>query len=256
MKVLLVLLGMSLSAITQAQGECLKTYTSHHFVLNTTADTVSIWVDNKDQKSFPTKGPKHFLIAPNKRLEVSDLGWAEQFRDPTGWYIFKVETSGLTNLCDARNWTFEKLNETQGEYSLTLKMSDDGKCEMDENSMLNGKLIPVPEVLQIEEEQVYDITNPEPQFPGGPEKMFHWIRENIQYPQTAIDENISGKVYVQFIVEKTGKLSNIKILRSGHDSLSRETVRLIKSMPKWDPGMDKGKTVRVRYNLPIVFKIG
>lgn len=255
MKSLLFVLGMSLTLSSQAQGECQKVYVSHHFVLNTTSDTVTIWVDNRNQKSFPTKGPKQFSIAPNERIEVSELGWAEEFRDPTTWYIFKVEPEGLTNLCDAKNWKFKKLSETQSEYSLTLEPSDDGKCIMLKKSMINRELIPDREALE-KQEEIYDFADPEAQFPGGPEKMQIWINDNVRYPQQAIEDSTSGKVYVQFVVEKTGELSNIRILRSAHGSLSKESIRLIKAMPKWDPGLINGEAVRVRYIIPIVFRLG
>ena len=255
MKLFLLLLGIGISSLSQAQGECQMVYVSHHFVLNTTADTVTILVNNKDQVNYRTKEPEQFKIAPNERVEVSDLGWAEEFRDPTGWYVFKVETEGLTRLCDSKNWVFEKLSETQGEYSLTLKPTDDGKCVMDKNSLLSEELMPVPDLEAVEiEDVIYDFSNPEAEFPGGPVALRRWMNNNIQYSEKVKEDKTFGKVYVQFIVEKNGELTNIIVLRSPYDALSAEAIRLVKLMPNWNPGMINGEAERVRYNLPIVFK--
>jgi len=251
MKYFLLFIGLGLSSLSQAQGECLMSYVSHHFVLNSTSDTVTIWVDNKNQKSFPTKGAKIYSIPPNERMEVSKLEWAEEFRNPTTWYVFKVLQKGLTPLCVSENWKFEKLSKSQGEYSLELLPSDEEECETDEIFLLEEETIAHSEV----EEVIYDFADPEAEFPGGPAAMQMWISKNIQYPKKALDGNISGKVYVQFIVEKTGKLSNITIMRSPHELLSTEAIRLMKLMPKWEPGRIGDDAVRMKFALPLNFRI-
>lgn len=104
-------------------------------------------------------------------------------------------------------------------------------------------------------EPVLDIAETNPSFPEGDTALMEWIASNIQYPATCKEQGIKGRVYVQFIVEKDGSLSNIKIIRSPNNTLSKEAERLIKAMPKWQPGTQDGQPVRVKYCLPINFRI-
>ena len=90
-----------------------------------------------------------------------------------------------------------------------------------------------------------------PQFPGGPDAMDLFIKQNLKKPADAKD--LSGKVYVQFVVEKDGSISDVSIRMGKYEKLNKEAIRLVKMMPDWRPGVNKGKKVRVRYILPITF---
>lgn len=92
-----------------------------------------------------------------------------------------------------------------------------------------------------------------PQFQGEPVEQ--WIAKNVKYPQEAMEKNIQGKVFVQFVVEKDGSISNVKIIRGQDSLLNDETIRVIKSMPPWKPGKLRGVPVRVSYTLPINFTL-
>ena len=102
---------------------------------------------------------------------------------------------------------------------------------------------------------VFDVVEVMPQFPGGLAAMLKYIRENIKYPEQAMKKGIQGRVTVSFIIEKDGSISDVKPVRSVHPLLDKEAVRMVKSMPKWSPGKNNGKPVRVRYNLPVMFKL-
>ena len=102
---------------------------------------------------------------------------------------------------------------------------------------------------------VYDVVEVMPQYPGGQIAMLKYIMENIKYPKQIMEEGIQGRVTVSFIVEKDGRVSNVRLLRSVQPSLDKEAIRVVKSMPKWSPGKQKGKPVRVRFNLPVMFKL-
>lgn len=91
----------------------------------------------------------------------------------------------------------------------------------------------------------------QPSFPGGMGKFFKYIFHNLKYPAADSSSNISGKVFVEFIVEKDGSLTNAKILRPGWAALDREVLKVIANSPKWKPGLLAGKKVRVRYTMPI-----
>ena len=102
---------------------------------------------------------------------------------------------------------------------------------------------------------VYDVVEVMPQFPGGQTAMLQYMMKNIKYPKQAMKEGIQGRVTVSFIVEKDGRVSNVRLLRSVQPLLDKEAIRVVKSMPKWSPGKQKGKPVRVRFNLPVMFKL-
>lgn len=104
-------------------------------------------------------------------------------------------------------------------------------------------------------DMVFDVVEVMPQFPGGQIAMLQYLMKNIKYPEQAMKERIQGRVTVSFIIEKDGSISDVKAVRSVHPLLDKEAVRMVKSMPKWSPGKNNGKPVRVRFNLPVMFKL-
>lgn len=104
-------------------------------------------------------------------------------------------------------------------------------------------------------DMVFDVVEVMPQFPGGQIAMLQYLMKNIKYPEQAMKEGIQGRVTVRFIVEKDGSISDVKPILSVHPLLNKEAVRVVKSMPKWSPGKHNGKPVRVRFNLPVMFKL-
>lgn len=104
-------------------------------------------------------------------------------------------------------------------------------------------------------DMVFDVVEVMPQFPGGQIAMLQYIMKNIKYPEQAMKEGIQGRVAVSFIVEKDGSISNVRPIHSVHPLLNKEAVRVVKSMPKWSPGKQNGKPVRVRFNVPVMFKL-
>ena len=104
-------------------------------------------------------------------------------------------------------------------------------------------------------DMVFDVVEVMPQFPGGQIAMLQYLMENIKYPEQAMKKGIQGRVAVRFIVEKDGSISDVKPILSVHPLLNKEAVRVVESMPKWTPGKHNGKPVRVRFNLPVMFKL-
>jgi protein TonB len=111
------------------------------------------------------------------------------------------------------------------------------------------------ETVIVVQEEVIDFPDVEATFPGGAAALQQWIGENIQYPQTAIDMNDQGRVYLSFVVEPDGAISNIVVERGVSTELDREAKRVVRSMPNWTPGEAKGKKARTRCRLPINFTI-
>lgn len=104
--------------------------------------------------------------------------------------------------------------------------------------------------------EIVDFPDVDPQFPGGSLALKQWIQDNIQYPEISKELGDQGQVYVTFIVELNGSISKVQVMRGGvTDELNREAKRIIRNMPKWTPGENKGMPVRSRCRLPVTFKL-
>ena len=111
-------------------------------------------------------------------------------------------------------------------------------------------------VEEEEEEVIFVVVESMPEFPGGQQALFKFLSENVKYPVIAQENGIQGRVICQFVVNKDGSIVDVEVVRSGGDaSLDKEAVRVIKSMPKWKPGKQRGKPVRVKYTVPVNFKL-
>ena len=100
---------------------------------------------------------------------------------------------------------------------------------------------------------VYAMVDERAQFPGGQNEMLKYLQENLQYPEAAKANNVHGRVFVKFVVERDGSLSDIQIFRGLGSGCDEEAIRLIQSMPKWKPGKNKGKEVRTSMTVPVNF---
>lgn len=108
---------------------------------------------------------------------------------------------------------------------------------------------------EVVEEEVLKVVEVMPVFPGGAGKMMEYIAKNIVYPTYAFDNGIQGRVFVSFVVERDGSISNVKAMRGIGGGCDEEAVRVIQSMPKWIPARQRGETVRCSYTIPIIFKM-
>ena len=94
-----------------------------------------------------------------------------------------------------------------------------------------------------------------PEYPGGMQAMIAFLQTNMKYPEDAAKQKVEGRVMVQFIVETDGSVSDVHVAKQVFPSLDAEAIRVVQAMPKWTPGKEKGQVVRVKYNLPIVFRM-
>lgn len=104
-------------------------------------------------------------------------------------------------------------------------------------------------------DEVFMVAEQMPEFPGGMKEMLKFLQENVKYPENAMKNNVQGRVIVQFVVEKDGTPTEFKVLRSVDPDLDAEALRVMKAMPKWKPGMQKGQVVRVKFTVPVSFKL-
>ena len=130
-------------------------------------------------------------------------------------------------------------------------------AEVDQNEIIEEYVYEAPEIEdeEIVEEEVFLSVEENPEFPGGPAKLLEYVQKNLKYPMMARESDIQGRVFVGFVVEKDGSISNVKVLRGIGGGCDEEAVRVVQSLPKFKPGKQRGNPVRVAYTLPIVFKL-
>lgn len=164
--------------------------------------------------------------APEVQQEVEVLNVVED----------DVETQSIEFSAEDNNSTVE-IVEVKEEVKEEVKVEEDKRQEEDQNV-------------------VFKIVETMPSFPGGDAALMKYIGDNVRYPAIAQENGIQGRTICQFTVEKDGSITDIQVLRSsGDQSLDKEAKRVIQSMPKWSPGKQRGKPVRVSYTIPINFRL-
>jgi protein TonB len=121
--------------------------------------------------------------------------------------------------------------------------------------VVSGPVGPVMAAEEGDEGEVFQVVEQMPEFPGGMDKLMEYLSKNIKYPSIAQENNIQGRVIVEFVVNKDGSIVEPKVMRSVDTSLDNEAMRVIKSMPKWNPGKQRGKAVRVKFTVPVLFRL-
>lgn len=114
---------------------------------------------------------------------------------------------------------------------------------------------PEPPKQEAEQNKVFDVVEQQPQFPGGMGALNQWLGSNIKYPAMAAENGIEGRVIVQFVVERDGSVSGVHVVRGVDSSLDKEATRVVAQMPKWIPGKQNGSAVRVKYTVPVTFRL-
>lgn len=135
------------------------------------------------------------------------------------------------------------------EDEVEINVEVDQETEMEE-------YVPPPmeeEEEEVVEKEIFTVVEQMPEFPGGQAKMMKYLAENIDYPQMAREVGVQGTVFVTFVVEPNGSITNVKVLRGIGSGCDEEAIRVVKSMPKWNPGKQRNKPVRVQFNLPVRF---
>lgn len=136
-----------------------------------------------------------------------------------------------------------------------------GSFDFKGNDDVNGEVLKAKEVIaqpeppKVEETKVFDVVEQMPSFPGGPTALMTYLSQNTKYPVVAQENGVQGRVVVSFVVERDGSITDVRVVRSVDPSLDKEATRVVKSMPNWIPGKQNGSTVRVKYNVPVSFKL-
>ena len=180
-------------------------------------------------------------------------------------YVQIAKTSGSKVLDDEAvrvvksmpRWTPAKQDGENVNSMLTLpvmfKLGDIPTVSVDapegKNEVVDVKITAV-------DEEIYQVVEQVPEFKGGMGALMKYLSSNINYPQEAKDKNIQGKAFISFVVEKDGSITDVEVMKSsGNDLLDQESLRVVKSMPKWNPGKQSGRAVRTRFVLPVMFRL-
>jgi protein TonB len=139
-------------------------------------------------------------------------------------------------------------DDVEVEEDLEIDIEADETTEIEEYVPIE-----VEEEEMEEEAQIFMVVESMPEPPGGIAAFYGYLNENIKYPQMAKESGIQGTVYVTFVVEKNGSITDVRVLRGIGGGCDEEAVRVVKNSPKWSPGKQRGKPVRVQYNLPVKF---
>lgn len=144
----------------------------------------------------------------------------------------------------------ELMNTKTAIGALDVKGNDDSNGEVLKLKEAVAQPEPKPEV-----EKVFDVVEQMPSFPGGPSALMEWLSNNVKYPVVAQENGVQGRVVVSFVVERDGSITDVKVVRGVDPSLDKEASRVVRAMPRWIPGKQNGSAVRVKYNVPVAFRL-
>ena len=167
----------------------------------------------------------------------------------------------VTELMIVEDDKFEKEKEVKDKADVMENEAQAGAVDITEgtndlNKQVVREQIIAPEPAPVSDEPMnIAMVEQKPEFPGGEAAMYKWLGDHISYPAQASEEGVSGRVVVQFVISKTGSIEDVKVVRGRHPALDKEAVRLVKAMPKWQPGRNNGQPVKVTYTLPVTFKL-
>ena len=163
--------------------------------------------------------------------------------------IKKGKKAGTINMGGQQVKVVEQ-NTAEGTFTSDEQNTAEGTFTPDEQQTATGTFTPTGE-----DEKVFDVVEKMPEYPGGIEKLFEYLSQNIRYPKEAMEKDIQGRVIVTFVVKKDGSISDASVVRSVDPLLDEEGLRVISAMPNWTPGMQNGEAVNVKYTVPISFHL-
>ena len=237
------------------------------YTVNTSIKGVKILLENNQKLSWPEAD-----------VDV-DVNYNAEYVYSSFIKLNKNEISKLkeNHITDVRLYIYDKKIELPHQYKNYLMCIDKSKSKSDYNhtdndcKFISGNEIEIEYELEIEDaesdedveieieeddgEEFFMVVENMPEFPGGNLGLMKYIQKNLKYPAIAEEYNITGKVYVSFIVNKLGSITNVKVVRGVDKNLDAEAVRIVKSLPKYKPGTQRGNPVRVMFTIPINFTL-
>ena len=190
------------------------------------------------EKSNPWAKLKYLYILPVAAIAVT--AFARPEISETAEEISAVKVNDLTAIVEAK-----AIKSTEESVQISTVSQDTVKVNY----------VPTEVSRKLQGTAVFEVVEEMPEFPGGVDAMMEYLQKELRYPESAKEKGIQGRVTVQFIIDKEGNVTGSKVTRSVDKDMDTEAIRLVKAMPKWKPGMQKGKAVAVKYTVPVVFRL-
>lgn len=188
---------------------------------------------------------------PKKEIKIEEQKPIERVKSSVKFTAPVIKKDSEVKPEDELKTQDQLMNNNKAIGALDVKGNDDsgGKImELKEN-------VAQPEPPKAEENKVFDVVEQMPAFPGGPSALMSYLSKNIKYPVVAEENGVQGRVIVTFVVEKDGSITDVHIAKSVDPSLDKEAQRVVRSMPNWIPGKQNGSAVRVKYTVPVTFRL-
>ena len=195
--------------------------------------------------------PKKEAKVEQKKIEVEPEKVVEKVKSSIKFTSPEIKKDDEVKPEDEIKTQDERMQTKTAIGSFDVKGNDDANGEV----LKAKEVIAQPEPPKEEEHKVFDVVEQMPSFPGGNAALMEYLSKNVKYPVVAQENGVQGRVVVSFVVERDGSITDVKVVRSVDPSLDREAARVVSSMPKWIPGKQNGSTVRVKYNVPVSFRL-
>ena len=218
-----------------------------------------------DSKKIGTEASGRYLLTYNNKMKCTEYCEITKLTSDTLVLFYEAKEGyiGAANMyftyrrvktCNAQQQKRDEENKHDSIRSLRHLNASQGNAFHSDYKVLKASDILVKKRIYGPDE-VRDVTDKMPSFPGGMGALMQYLKGNIDYPIEAFKKNIGGRVVVAFIIEKDGSLSDVRIAKSVHPLLDAEAIRVVSSMPKWNPGLENGNPVRVKYTIPVTFRL-
>ena len=229
-------------------------------VVGLTFNTVSNFIFQEDIKDEANQELVNVNMAAEEEEEEEEEQERVEMEQPEALPEEILNTIKVTELAIVEDSEVTPEDEIKSQDELKETQTAFGQTNFDQgtddrNVVREHKEEIIVEEKKPEKEEVFRAVEQMPQFPGGDAELMKFLRDNIVYPAMAQENNVQGKVIVQFVVTKTGDIGEVKVVKSVDRDLDNETVRLVKKLPKFIPGRMNGQAVNVWYTLPVQFKL-
>lgn len=210
----------------------------------TVENTQAVELSSLEQKKKEAKVEKKEIIKTEPEKVVEKVKSSVKFTAPVIKKDSEVKEEDEIKLEEV-----EKSNKAIGSFTV------EGNDEVGGEVLKAKDDIKAPEPPKHEENKIFTVVEQMPMYPGGDAALMQYLSSNIHYPAVAAENGVQGRVVVGFVVERDGSITDVNVMRSVDPSLDREAVRVVKNMPRWTPGKQNGSAVRVKYQVPVIFRL-
>lgn len=210
----------------------------------TVENTQVVELSSLEQKKKEAKVEKKVIIKTEPEKVVEKVKSSVKFTAPVIKKDSEVKEEDEIKLEEV-----EKSNKAIGSFTV------EGNDEVGGEVLKAKEDIKAPEPPKHEENKIFTVVEQMPMYPGGDAALMQYLSSNIHYPAVAAENGVQGRVVVGFVVERDGSITDVNVMRSVDPSLDREAVRVVKNMPRWTPGKQNGSAVRVKYQVPVTFRL-